>query len=251
MKGHYFITDLRRLLKGKDIYVAILGLAISLLFSLENVGLVNNSVVETYVYATEMSGMMIAYVFCAFSYATSLCDDMEYKYMYYQTVRGSLKRYVLSKVSVIYLTSIITMILGSMMFILVYRTQGPWVDLELNDMKIYMVGVYSGLLKEGHYILYCIFYALQLGFLAGILSVFAAFLSLYITNKMTVLVLPVLIYQILLECAGSGMFTVFIFRAYNKPLDQDWKCLLFVFMLSIVLVAVLTMGIYKKIKTRM
>lgn len=251
MKNHYFLTDLRRLFKGYEIYISVIGVTVALFFSLEKIGLMNNSVMATYVMATEMSGMMIAYVFCAFPYATSLCDDMEYRYIRYQTIRGSLKRYVLSKVGAIYITSIITMILGSVIFILLYRTQGPWMDLEIENIEQYTAGVYSGFVRDGHYVLYCIFFALQLGLLAGVLSVFAAFLSLYITNKVTVLVLPVLVYQILLECAGPGMFTVFIFRAYNKPFSQDWQCLLFVISLSIGLVAILTVGIYKKLKTRM
>ena len=66
MECCYFLSDARRVLKSYEIYAAILGVAVSLYFSLENRGLVNGNVLYTYVYATEMSGMMIAYVFCAF-----------------------------------------------------------------------------------------------------------------------------------------------------------------------------------------
>lgn len=105
MKRHYFLADLRRLWKGYEVYAAILGVAATLFFSMESRELKNGNVMFSYFYATEMSGFMIAYVFCAFPYAASLCEDLEHKYVRYQTVRGSLKRYVASKVGVVYLSS--------------------------------------------------------------------------------------------------------------------------------------------------
>jgi hypothetical protein len=251
MECCYFLSDARRVLKSYEIYAAILGVAVSLYFSLENRGLVNGNVLYTYVYATEMSGMMIAYVFCAFPYAASMCEDLEYKYIRYQTARGSLKRYVASKVSVIYLTSVAVMVLGSMVFVFLCRTQGPWVNPEADDVGVYLAGVYGGLIEEGHYAWYCMFYALQLGLLAGMLSVLAAFFSLYITNKVTVFALPVLIYQILLESSGSGKFTVYAFCAYNKYFARDWQCLLSLFLVSMGFVTILAWGIFKKLRTRM
>jgi len=251
MKKHYLLTDLKRLVKGYELYVSIIGVAASLIFSLENEGFTNNCVVSTYLMATEMSGVMIAYVFCAFPFATVFCDDLENGYARYQVIRGNFTKYVLSKVSIIYVTSIITMILGTILFLAVYKTQGPWIDWESGSIQVTMAGAYSGLITGGHFFLYCVLYALQLGLLAGILSAFAAFLSLYITNKVTVLVLPVLVYQILLEYAGSGKFNIFIFRAYAKPFQQDWQCFLFVFMLSFIFVSGFTFGIYRKLKTKL
>ena len=156
-----------------------------------------------------------------------------------------------SKVSVIYLTSVAVMVLGSMVFVFLCRTQGPWVNPEADDVGVYLAGVYGGLIEEGHYAWYCMFYALQLGLLAGMLSVLAAFFSLYITNKVTVFALPVLIYQILLESSGSGKFTVYAFCAYNKYFARDWQCLLSLFLVSMGFVTILAWGIFKKLRTRM
>lgn len=249
MKRHYFLADLRRLWKGYEVYAAILGVAATLFFSMESRELKNGNVMFSYFYATEMSGFMIAYVFCAFPYAASLCEDLEHKYVRYQTVRGSLKRYVASKVGVVYLSSVLAMVLGSMLFVAYCRTQGPWVNEE--DIGPYVNGVYESLVESGHYGWYCAFYALQLGFLAAILSVLSAFFSLYITNKVTVFILPVVIYKVVLDKTGSGMYTVLVFRAYNKPFEEEWQCLLFVFAVSAVLVAALAWGIFRKLKARM
>lgn len=249
MKHHYFLADVRRLWKSYEVYAAILGVAVTLFFSMESRELKNGNVMFSYFYATEMSGFMIAYVFCAFPYAAALCEDLEHKYVRYQAIRGSLKRYVASKVSVIYLSSVLVMVLGSMLFVAYCRTQGPWANGE--DLGPYVNGVYERLVESGHYGWYCAFYALQLGFLAGILSVLSALFSLYITNKVTVFALPVLIYKVVLDKTGSGMYTVLVFRAYNKPFEKEWQCLLFVFAISAAFVAAFAWGIYRKLKARM
>ena len=69
--------------KSYPIYLGIVGVAISMWFSLEDSafteGMVNGNALDTYDLAVGMSGIMIAYVFCAFSYATVFCEDLEYK----------------------------------------------------------------------------------------------------------------------------------------------------------------------------
>lgn len=87
--------------------------------------MVNFNVMDTYIYAVEMSGKMIAYAFCASAFAAVFCEDLENKYLRYSIGRGNLKKYVLSKVIVIYVSSIITMILGTLLFIMYLRLQLP------------------------------------------------------------------------------------------------------------------------------
>lgn len=81
---------------------------------------------DTYIYAVEMSGKMIAYAFCASAFAAVFCEDLENKYLRYSIGRGNLKKYVLSKVIVIHVSSIITMILGTLLFVMYLRLQLPW-----------------------------------------------------------------------------------------------------------------------------
>ena len=75
--AHYLKTDIRRLIKNHSIYLAIVGVAVSIWFSLEdyafNERMVNGNVLDTYSMAANMSGIMIVYAFCAFSYATVFC----------------------------------------------------------------------------------------------------------------------------------------------------------------------------------
>ena len=69
-RAHYLKTDIRRLIKNYPIYLGIVGVAISMWFSLEDSafteGMVNGNALDTYDLAVGMSGIMIAYVFCAF-----------------------------------------------------------------------------------------------------------------------------------------------------------------------------------------
>lgn len=251
MKTHYLYADWKRIIKNYSLYAACIGVAASLILSLEDMGFTNNSVLSTYFFATELSGVMLAYIFCAFPYATVLCEDLENQYIRYQIIRGSLRKYVLSKVMVIYITSVITMVMGTILFLLLCRIQGPWADWQVNDYGVQLEGCYSGLIKSGHYMGYCILYSFQLGLLAAMLSVLAAFLSLFISNKVTVLIIPILIYQILLGVSGPKYFNVYIFRAYNKLFEQDWQCFLYSFFLSIIIAGGLSIGIYKKLTTRL
>lgn len=248
METKYFLTDIRRLFKEYRFYLSIIGVTLSLLFSLESFGIINNNVVSTYMMSTELSGIMVAYVFCAFPYALSLCESMEQKYIRYEVVRGNLKRFVISKVVVIYLSSMITMIAGTILFVLIIRWKVPWVDMKTDSQGISLAGQYSCFMVQGNYFLYCVVYAAYLGMLAGTMSVLAAFVSMYISNKVTVLAVPLLAYQILLDYAGRSMFTVFSFRIYNKLFESDLEYFMFVTMLSMVPVILLTVGIYRKIK---
>ena len=249
MNNHYFLTDIRRLFKSGGLYASVVGVAASMFFSMERIGLVNDNVLFSFVYATEMSGMMIAYVFCALPYAASFCDDLEYQYIRYQAVRGSLKHYVASKVSVIYLSSAAVMVCGSLLFVSLCYAMGPWEG--PGSTQLYESGAFHELAQRGHYMSYCGLYALQLGFLAGILSVMAAFFSMYITNKVMVFALPVLIYKILIDVSGTGKYTVFVFRAGNRVMPGDWQNLLCLFAVSAGAVCVIALGIYRKLKKRM
>ena len=104
-----------------------MGVAVSMWFSLEDFafaeGMVNGNALDTYHFAVSMSGIMIAYAFCAFSYATVFCEDLEHKYARYGINRGNTWKYVVSKAVVVYGSSVITMVLGSLLFVASYTVK--------------------------------------------------------------------------------------------------------------------------------
>lgn len=153
-RAHYLKTDIRRLIKNYPIYLAIVGVAVSMWFSLEDYafteGMVNGNALDTYGFAVSMSGIMIAYAFCAFSYATVFCEDLEYKYARYSINRGNTWKYVVSKAVVVYGASVITMVLGSLLFVASIRLKIPWTSEGLQD-AFFMEGMYGSLIVGKNY----------------------------------------------------------------------------------------------------
>ena len=147
--------------------------------------------------STELSGIMIAYIFCALPYATTFYEDIKNMYICNQIIRGGQLKYVVSKVVIIYLSAVIIMVLGSVLFISLCSLKSPWMDFQVGQWGPEIQGMYSVLLRDGRYFVYCVLYSLQLGLWAGILSISTAFLSLYLDNKVTVMVLPVLILSLI------------------------------------------------------
>ncbi len=253
-KVHYLKSDIRRLIKSYPIYLAILGVAAAIWFSLENFafeeGLVNGNVLDTYSLAVDMSGIMIAYAFCAFSYATVFCEDLENKYARYGIIRGNTWRYVAAKSIAVYGSSVVTMVVGSLLFVVLVRFKLPWTS-DYADHGLYLGGMYSSLIAGGHYWIYVFLCALQMGMLAGVLSLAASFLSMFISNKMLILITPILLQQILLEFRGNSWFSVMLISPKINQFPTDIQYFLTVLGCSLCLSTLLTWGIYKKIKSRL
>lgn len=247
---HYFKTDIIRLCKSGTWLIGIIGVTFFLFFSLETHGILSENVLSTYFLSSTLAGVLITYVFCAFPYTFVFGADLEYKYIRYALIRGNLKSYTASKAIVIYLSSVMTMVSGTLLFLLLCHTKYPWVNFHIDDLEILRIGSYGELLEQGHYLIYGILYALHMGMLAGFLSLFAAFCSIYISNKAMVLVLPILLFQIL-AAYDFCEYNIYIFFAYTRIYNENWKNFLFIFLLSMVPSILLTIGIYRGLKRRM
>lgn len=246
----YLLTDLRRCARSGFWCAAILGVAFFLFFSLENMGILNDNVVSAYLFSTGMSGATISFVFCALPYATVFSEDQEHKYMLYSAVRGDLKTYVCAKAVVIHLSSVLVMLGGSLLFLLLCRTQAPWMDWEKDTYGTALAGGYGHLLTEGRPFLYCMISALHMGLLAGVLSLFSALCSIYLSNKVLVLLLPFLL-VILLASFDTGIFNIRMYYAVSAVFSHDWQNLLFVLLLSWGPSAVITAGIHEALKKKL
>ena len=163
-------------------------------------------------------------------------------------LRGNLIKYVFSKTIVIYISAIITMVLGTFLFVIYLRLQLPWTrDLEKPDMS----GMYEILWGNGHFMAYIFVVALQMGMLAGTLSLAASFVSIFITNKMLIMLTPILVYQILLEFRGSGWANIMIFDPALFQFKSDMEYFLIVCGFSLVPSILFVFGIYRAIKNRL
>lgn len=251
-RTRYLKADIIRLFKNYPVYLAVLGVAASFWFSLEKYAfeerLVNGNVFDTYWMAAEMSGIVIAYAFCAFSYATVFCEDLEKKYLRYSINRGNMCSYVISKAVVIYGASVLTMVLGTLLFVGSIRLRIPWLEA---DEEVDVLGMYQSLVLGEHYWGYIFLCAVQMGMLAGVLALASSFFSLFVSNKMFILVTPVLIHQILMEYRSDGWLNIMLINPKMNRFSTDIQYFLIVLGCSLSFSILLTWGIYKKLKERL
>lgn len=233
-------------MSGKT-YLAVAGTAAAMFFSLEQHGL-QSSVLNAFSMALRLSGLTLAYTFCILPYALALCEDMEHHYVRYQVIRGNLKKYVFSKVAVIYLSSVAALLLGGCLFVLICRSQVPWIKEGYTDMELMRNTAYGQFFSGKHYGIYCVIQMLHTSLLAGMLSVSAAFLSLYISNKVMVIALPVCAYQIWVEFAPDEYASVYVFRTTVKLFAHDWQCFFYALFFSLLFTILCGIGILRKLK---
>lgn len=250
MKIHYIRADIKRLLRNPWFYIGILGVMAGLFYAQEGRAL-RKSVIASYWMSVSLSGMMILYLFCILPFGMVFCEDLEHHSLRYQIIRGNIVRYVVSKTIVIYVSSVLTMVLGTGLFALLVRIEHPWLDETLPTGEPFQLGAFGWLIKDGHVFLFILIYACVLGMLAGMLSVLAAFLSLYLSNKVMVVVLPVCMLQCWIQFVNHKYLSFYSFHLYTKIFPEDWQCILLAFTISIVPVCLLAVGIIYKIKKRL
>lgn len=249
-KTSYAVSDRLRLVMGSELYLAIIGTVCSLFLALENSG-IQDSVLDTFIHTRMLSGHVLAYIFCALPYASIFCQDLEDKYIYYAINRGTLRNYTISKVVHIYLSSVVTMVLGTFIYCLVVRIWVPWGSASNIYYELASEGYYASLVLHSRYLLYCLAYAFNLGLLAGTLSVAASYISLYIHSRIIVLTVPALLILILYEIADNSKFTVASFEPVYRFFSADLHSLLFILLLSLIPVLIFSVLIYRRLQKKL
>lgn len=192
----YLKTDLKRLLCSPRPAVSVL-LTVAVLFFAVFEGIDLHAGV-LYVFSLVMYGMpaMMIFVCAAIAFADSFCEDMEHKYVMQQVIRGNAGAYVLARMLTVFLAAMFSAAAGIFLFANILHFRLAWVEeagMEQYNNLLGM-GTLKGFLENRRFELYFICYGLQYGFLAGILSLWASWLSLYISNRMLVLAAPMILY---------------------------------------------------------
>lgn len=257
---NYFLTDIRRVLAGPRTLAGMAGVAFSLFFSVLTSGNLTvktgetagffflNNIVSTYILALNMSGSILGYVFCALPFATVFAEEQEYRYARLSIIRGNLKSYVASKSLIIWLSSAAAILGGTLAYLLLMRIWIPWMDWEAAGQADYSAIIsmcYGSFLKHRHAFLLCMAYALNQSFLAGMLSLGSAFVSLFIRNHLMQLIMPALLYLLALWLDIGG-YSILIFTSCNLW-KSDWANAVFLFILSAGVSTVLAYAIYRKL----
>lgn len=249
-------VDIIRIITNRAQLYLILGVVLSLFFSLESFEDIGKSVLYLFDNATSRIGNIIIFIFCTCAYAPSLSEDLETHYLRYTIIRGNLRKYIISKVLVIFVSAVIIMTLGCILFAIIASFFGPWQDTDTAEFII-NYGLYGWAINSGHILVWIALYSFQRGILAGILALSSTYLSLFVPNKMLVITGPALIYQVILEC-GYGIYSKFsildpiiIFNANYSTIKSDFMAFLWALTVGIISSLILVVAISKKIRGKL
>ena len=250
--------DLKRVWGTNYIFSVLLSWAIMLLIMVEQKGQGMGvfSIMESILYSCEY---MIVLAMAMMPYTYAIAEDFERKTIYQVLTRTNLKRYILSKVFFICISAIGVVFISYVLFAVSLRMFGEsWLsyDLVIKPYELNGIG-FCDLelwpLLENHYdmVFYCIA-GLQMGLLAGIVALVAALLSLFINNRMMVMIVPVIclymMYSYLndIVCYGYGIYALFnCFSNYNF-LGKHIS--LWALITAVVMYVILSILIYLRVK---
>ncbi|MDE7322426.1 MAG: hypothetical protein K2N73_06775 [Lachnospiraceae bacterium] len=192
-----------------------------------------------YVFSIVMYGMpaMMVLVCGAIAFADSFCEDIEHKYIMQQVIRGDIERYVSARILSIFFVTMYSVTLAIFLFVCILHFKLAWVDVSgLQYNHIIHSGRLRFFLIHKWYSMYYFLYGIQYSVLAGILSLWAAYCSMYISNRMLVLSAPMIIYYFMdyiLSGISSGMLNLsMIFSPSNNIFLNDFLSVLLVIIIA-------------------
>ena len=149
-------------------------------------------------------------------YSTGIAEDIENNYFHLLIIRGyNVKCYTLAKCITIILSAIVTMIVGTLCFIMLVKIKLPWI--AGSDSTYETLSIAGGLrcfLLSENFILYYLLFALQYGILAAILALLSALISLYVNDKLLILTIPLISFYII-SFYANAIFKNNIADLYN------------------------------------
>lgn len=250
-------SDIMRAFTSMEFYIGILGILSAVFFGCSNEVFEGNTVLHLMWYSTFGVQFLFVMIFGAVPYAGSVCEDLEHKYIYQILIRSNLRNYCISKVITVFLSSVGSFMAGMTLFVVILRCRLPWID--IND-SVYQSAVKSGsfqkLLSEELFYLYTILFSLQLGMLIGILSLISACISLFITNKLLVLSIPIMAYyfitQYIYELFPENIFynLDFIYGGKRNLFHDDMISFLYAVLITFIIGVILTYLFYVGLKRR-
>lgn len=228
MKG-YLKMDVKRAVLSMRWIWAVIGVCAVLQLSLpETRG--NADVLYLFQIAFSSELLTLNFVFGTFTYATSICEDFERKYIRLEIHRGDIWHYVISKTLICFAASVVTTALGVMLFIILnhfrYPFKGPFLTTQNTFELLANYGGFGNLLQQGRFYAYFLLSGIQFGLLSGALSVCAMFFSLFFKNKIMIYALPSIIYYLSINYAAvlfDPPRSLSIYVIFNTTYDNVWN----------------------------
>lgn len=187
----YLKMDICRMLTSWQFYAGILGIGFLYLLAGSQIQGAPD-VYMSYFYNGFFSTAILAYAFCAVPFSGCLMEDAQNGYWLPAVQRGGVKDYVCSKVLVCFLSGIVTMVLGILLFVCLLRTRLPFLVENANVAAMRQADTFGFLLYPDTILLYFICSSAVSGMLGGIFAVISAWLSLYERYRIFSICVPVI-----------------------------------------------------------
>lgn len=246
----YLTSEFRRSFFSYKFLIGVIGVAFAQAFSIYKIAGINTSVYATYVRAVYFIPYSLSFVFCTVPYAQSFCEDIEHGYIRQIVLRTNLKFYTKSRIAFICISSMVTMIIGTLFFVLIVHLKVPWTGQGESLGQDILAVIFF---KAGHYLLYFILRAFFWGLLASLLAVLSASLSLFWLNKLFVISLPfILLYAMIyfMQVLFKNIPQMDIALIFNPSYDV-WGNRVISFIwpigLTVLAMSLIRIGIYQKL----
>lgn len=191
-------TDLQRTVASLRFILSVAGLSAVILLTLSNEfqGLIVGETPITYI------RLLIGYwdfnivylLFAAIPGATIFCADWENRYVRFSAPRSSKKIYGISKAVSCFISAALTVTLSEWLNILILRFAFPAFNTEANYMDF---GAYEMFAAPGLIYIHFAIEIMYKALCAGLLCVFALWVSTKITNVFVTLAAPLLLYYLI------------------------------------------------------
>lgn len=191
--GRYLKTDFYRLVSSRQFYIGIIGMAI--LYYASGFQTTFQDICASYTYTGMFSTAILAYAFCAIPFSGCYVEDEENHFWYLAVQKGTIKKYVWSKVLVCFFGAVLTMVIGVTLFALTLHMRFPFI---LGDdpisTQLREVDSFGFLLYKDTALLYFMGSAGMKGLLGGVFALLSAYLSLYEKNRLFTICIPAIGY---------------------------------------------------------
>ena len=185
----YLKTDFNRLITSWQFYGGIVGVSFLYLLAGLQLGYVSD-VYSTYLFNGYYSTVILGYAFCAVPFSGCLIEDGEYDYWILQIQKGNLKEYVRSKVLTCFISGVLTMVFGVLLFALILWLRVPLFRDSVNMDYIREADSFGFLIYPQTIMLYFACSAGVNGMLGGIFAAISAYLSLYEPHRILTISAP-------------------------------------------------------------
>ncbi len=251
----YFCVEWKRCFQSLYIYAGVVGAWVMWMYSTQ--GETMGDVLNCFMLTSQSAGIILVFMLCTLGHGISFFEDTENRYFYYQAVRGSLKRYVVEKSIVVYLSSVLVYVTSQMLFVLTIHMRYPW---QMSDGAAYrdMVqrSIFGYLLDKGYPVFYYLLIGLRTGMLAGVLVLLAVYLSTYLNSRIFMIAVPAIVYQLIRQIlsifvpAHKCLDILFIYGFYSRVFASDILSTLWTMTVSFLFSTLLVIGIYIRMKKK-